>query len=76
MNTTERVARDALSQGFQPEEASDFVQYLNLNGFDLVPVTIIGSAGWTPSELNAWQMGVMWARHEAGSQTPLLPEEL
>lgn len=76
MNATERVVKDALSQGFQPEEASDFVQYLNLNGIDLVPVTIIGSAGWTPSELQAWQAGVMWARHEQGSRTGLYPEDM
>lgn len=76
MISTERVVRDALSQGFQPEEAADFVQYLNLNGIDLVPVTIIGSAGWTPSEFMAWQAGVMWARHERNSSTALYPEEM
>jgi hypothetical protein len=76
MTTTERVVRDALSQGFQPEQASDFVQYLNENGFDLVPVTLIGSAGWNPSELWAYQAGVMWERHEKGSKTGILAGDL
>ena len=53
---------DVTSCGVLPEHASDFVQYLNENGFDLVPRTIIGRAGWTPQELKAYQAGVMWER--------------
>lgn len=75
---TQRVLADAighaLSLGVQPEQASAVVQYLNENGFDLVPVTIIGSAGWTPEESMAYQAGVMWARHERGSNSPIIEE--
>lgn len=55
-----RIAQDSL--GVPP--ASVVVQYLNDEGLDLVPVTIIGQAGWTPSELWAFQCGVMWERYE------------
>lgn len=68
MNETQRVLVDAISHalslGVSPEQASAVVQYLNDNGFDLVPVTIIGGSGWTPEEHWAYQAGVMWARHE------------
>lgn len=60
-------------EGAQPPAAS-VVQYLELEGFTLVPTTIIGVAGWTPSEENAFRAGVMWERYEKRTPHGKLPE--
>ena len=57
------------SSDVQPEHATDVVQNLNLEGFTLVPVTIIGRVGWTPEEEWAYQAGYMRALNDyANSQ--------
>ncbi len=53
-----------VSTGVQPEYAASVVQNLTRNGFTLVPVTIIGRAGWTPAETWAYQAGYMSAVHD------------
>jgi hypothetical protein len=65
MNESTRAARAALLRlELPPSQAERLVQYLTDEGFTLVPTTIVGAAGWTPSELWAYQMGYIAARRK------------
>lgn len=57
-----RLAQNSV--GVQPGFVSSVVQYLEDDGYVLVPKTIIGASGWMPTELWAYQAGVMHERYE------------
>lgn len=62
------MARALSRSDVQPQLAPSVVQNLTLEGFTLVPVTIIGASGWTPEQLWAYQAGIMHERFERGSK--------
>lgn len=66
-----REAQRAMLEGLteilgvvDPQVASNVVQYLEEIGFALVPVTIVGAAGWSPQEFQAYQAGIMHERYD------------
>lgn len=72
---TRALAKVFSPVGVQPGNAFKVVQYLRLEGFTLVPSTIIGASGWTPTELTAFQAGVMHERLEGTGKLPIPDSE-
>jgi hypothetical protein len=67
------MGRALVRLGVQPELAPSVVQYLNDEGLELVPVTIIGASGWTPEELWAYKVGYMTARRDTPDSKTAFP---